>query len=141
VPAGTPPHLPLVIVLVRKIESETVYREERELVKGEKNLGVKIERECIGGVVGQHTHPYAPARASPLQPRGRVYHCVHRGVLNITLRARRRATASADPYDAESAAPPLLPTQQAIGARILRAAALLLGVGLLTRGALRLLGA
>jgi len=55
VPAGTPPHLPLVIVLVRKIESETVYREERELVKGEKNLGVNIERECIGGVVGQHT--------------------------------------------------------------------------------------
>jgi hypothetical protein len=109
-------------------------------VKGEKNLGVKIERECIGGWWGS-THPYAPARASPLQPRGRVYHCVHRGVLNITLRARRRATASADPYDAESAAPPLLPTQQAIGARILRAAALLLGVGLLTRGALRLLGA
>ena len=50
----------------------------------------------------------------------------------------RHATASADPYDdAESAAPPLLPAQPT-AACILRVAALLLGVGLLMRGALRL---
>ena len=53
-------------------------------------------------------------------------------------RARRHATASADPYDdAESAAPPLLPAQPTV-ARILRVAALLIGVGVLARGALRL---
>ena len=63
--------------------------------------------------------------------------CAPRRVL--ALRARgRHATASADPYDdAESAAPPLLPAQPT-AACILRVAALLLGVGLLMRGALRL---
>ena len=55
--------------------------------------------------------------------------------------ARRRATApAAAPYDAESAAPPRLPAPPIV-ARILRAAALLLGTGVLTRWALRLLGA
>jgi hypothetical protein len=57
--------------------------------------------------------------------------------------ARRRATAPAAwlaPYDAESAAPPRLPAQPIV-ARILRAAALLLGTGVLTRWILRLLGA
>ena len=50
----------------------------------------------------------------------------------------RHATASSDPYDdAESAAPPPLPAQPTV-ARILRVAALLLGGGLLARGALRL---
>ena len=64
-------------------------------------------------------------------------HTVHRGVCS-QCRARRHATASADPYDdAESAAPPLLPAQPT-AACILRVAALLLGVGLLMRGALRL---
>ena len=54
---------------------------------------------------------------------------------------RRRATAPATaPYDAERAAPPRLPAPPIV-ARILRAAALLLGTGVLTRGALRLLGA
>ena len=64
-------------------------------------------------------------------------HCTAACVL--ALRARpRHATASADPYDdAESAAPPLLPAQPT-AACILRVAALLLGVGLLMRGALRL---
>jgi len=56
----------------------------------------------------------------------------------LALRARRHATTASDPYDdAESAAPPLLPAQPTV-ARILRVAAQLLGVGLLARGALRL---
>ena len=56
----------------------------------------------------------------------------------LALRARRHATTSSDPYDgAESAAPPLLPAQPTV-ARILRVAALLLGGGVLARGALRL---
>ena len=60
--------------------------------------------------------------------------------ITSVLRVRRRATAPAAPYDAESAAPPRLPAQPIV-ARILRAAALLLGTGVLTRGVLRLLGA
>ena len=56
----------------------------------------------------------------------------------LALRARRHSTASSDPYDdAESAAPPPLPAQPTV-ARILRVAALLIGVGVLARGALRL---
>ena len=64
-----------------------------------------------------------------------MYRGVHRAVL--TPRARQRATASVEPYDAESAAPPLLPTQPIV-ACILRVAALLLLAGVLSRGALRL---
>ena len=66
--------------------------------------------------------------------------CAHTAPRRVlALRARpRHATASADPYDdAESAAPPLLPAQPTV-ARILRVAALLIGVGVLARGALRL---
>ena len=49
------------------------------------------------------------------------------------------ATApAAAPYDAESAAPPRLPAQPIV-ARIIHATALLLGTGVLTRGALWLL--
>ncbi len=63
---------------------------------------------------------------------------VHRGVCSHSRARGRHATASSDPYDdAESAAPPLLPAQPTV-ARILRVAALLLGGGLLARGALRL---
>jgi hypothetical protein len=65
-------------------------------------------------------------------------HTVHRGVCSHSRARGRHAPASADPYDdAESAAPPLLPAQPTV-ARILRVAALLLGGGLLARGALRL---
>ena len=61
--------------------------------------------------------------------------CAPRRVL--ALRARRHSTASSDPYDgAESAAPPLLPAQPTV-ARILRVAALLIGVGVLARGGAR----
>ena len=64
--------------------------------------------------------------------------CTHTAPRRVlALRARRHSTASSDPYDdAESAAPPLLPAQPTV-ARILRVAALLLGVGVLARGALR----
>ena len=65
--------------------------------------------------------------------------CTHTAPRRVlALRARRHATASSDPYDdAESAAPPPLPAQPTV-ARILRVAALLIGVGVLARGALRL---
>ena len=65
--------------------------------------------------------------------------CTHTAPRRVlALRARRHATASSAPYDgAESAAPPLLPAQPTV-ARILRVAALLIGVGVLARGALRL---
>ena len=63
---------------------------------------------------------------------------VHRGVCSHSRARGRHATASSDPYDdAESAAPPPLPAQPTV-ARILRVAVLLIGVGVLARGALRL---
>ena len=64
---------------------------------------------------------------------------IPRWCTKIASLVRRRATSPATaPYDAERAAPPHLPAQSLV-ARILRAGALLLGVGVLTRGVLWLL--
>ena len=66
---------------------------------------------------------------------------IPRWCTKIASLVRRRATSpTTAQYDTESATPPRLPAQPLV-ARILHACALLLGVGVLTRGVLWLLGA